>query len=34
MVIIKNIRDVSAGAKFGARVINLKYHEKRVNDDF
>jgi len=34
MVIIKNIRDVGAGAKFGARVINLKYHEKRVNDDF
>lgn len=34
MVIIKNIGDVSAGAKFGACVINLKNHEKRVNDDF
>ncbi len=27
MVIIKNIGDVSAGLKFGARVINLKNHE-------
>tara|TARA_B100001248_G_C27328804_1_gene430366 strand:- start:819 stop:974 length:156 start_codon:yes stop_codon:yes gene_type:complete len=33
-VIIKNIGDVSAGAKFGGLVINLKNLKNRVNDDF
>ena len=33
-VIIKNIGDVSAGAKFGGLLIDFKNYENRVNDDF